>query len=84
MVLKTRFEVCADHCNPALGGRPEERLDRPPGVSWLAGVLEAKGRVMACGGSYLEYCFDRVQEAGVELFNSTKRGDLGSGEGRVE
>jgi hypothetical protein len=39
---------------------------------------------MACGSPYLEYCFDRVQEAGVALFNAGKGGDLGSGEGRVE
>jgi len=39
---------------------------------------------MACGGSCLEYRFDRGQVAGVDLFDAAKRGNLGSDESRVK
>jgi hypothetical protein len=41
-VLKTHFEVCEDHWNPASGGRPEEKLDRRPEVCLRADVPEAR------------------------------------------
>ena len=39
---------------------------------------------MTRSNSCCKYGFDRVQEAGVDLFNAAKGGDLGGGEGGVE
>ena len=62
-MLERHSGVCETHYNLA-----------PGEVSRLADVLGAR---RPSHGTRFKYCFDRVQESRIDLFNATKGGDLG-------